>query len=80
MTVFQSPLTMLLFAAAVILTALGVVLKKGQILSFFGGLSFSACIVSAFVAEATMQEILILAMLLLGVAVLCAKAGRREEE
>lgn len=79
MTVFQSPLTMLLFAAAVILTVLGAGLKKGQILSFFGGISFAACIIFAFIAGAAMQEMLILTMILLGISLLCMKWRRGGE-
>ena len=65
MTLFQSPMAVLFFAAALILTLLGVGLKKGHSLSFLGGLCFAGCAVWVYLDGGTTQEVLILALLLL---------------
>ena len=65
MTLFQSPMAALFFAAALILTLLGVVLKKGHTLSFFGGLCFAGCAVWVYLDGGTTQEVLILSLILL---------------
>jgi hypothetical protein len=65
MTLFQSPMSMLLFLAALALTLLGKVLKKGHTLSFFGGICFALCAVSVYVDGGTTQEVLILALIML---------------
>lgn len=79
MTLFQSPVVAVLFAAALLLTLLGACLKKGHTLSFFGGLCFAGCIVCVYLAEGTTQEVLVLAMLLLGAAQLPLR-NRGEEK
>lgn len=65
MTLFQSPMAALFFAAALILTLLGVGLKKGHTLSFLGGLCFAGCAVWVYLDGGTTQEVLILALVLL---------------
>lgn len=65
MTLFQSPATLLLFLAALVLTLLGMGLKKGHTLSFFGGLCFAGCVVWAYLDGGTTQEVLILALMML---------------
>lgn len=63
MTLFQSPVAAVLFIGALLLTLLGACLKKGHILSFFGGLCYAGCVVCIYLADGTTQEILVLAML-----------------
>ena len=65
MTLFQSPMAALFFTAALILTLLGVGLKKGHTLSFLGGLCFAGCAVWVYLDGGTTQEVLILALVLL---------------
>lgn len=68
MTLFQSPITMLLFAAALVLTLLGKDLKQGHTLSFFGGICVAGCVVWTYLDGGTTQEVLILALLILASA------------
>lgn len=63
MTLFQSPIAAALFLAALVLTLLG--LKKGQTLSFYGGLCFAGCIVWVYLDGGTTQEVFILSMVML---------------
>ena len=65
MTLFQSPAALLLFLAALVLTLLGVGLKKGHTLSFFGGLCFAGCVVWCYLDGGTTQEVLVLALVML---------------
>lgn len=65
MTLFQSPVAALLFLAALALTLLGMCLKKGHTLSFFGGLCFAGCVVWLYLDGGTTQEVLILALVML---------------
>lgn len=65
MTLFQSPAAALLFCAALALTLLGMGLKKGHTLSFFGGLCFAGSVVWLYLDGGTTQEVLILAMVAL---------------
>lgn len=65
MTLFQSPAAALLFCAALALTLLGMGLKQGHTLSFFGGLCFAGSVVWLYLDGGTTQEALILAMVVL---------------
>lgn len=73
MTLFQSPIALTLFLAALALTLPG--LKKGHTLSFLGGICFSGCVVCLYLDGGTTQEVLILALGILAPAV-----WRRGEE
>ena len=63
MTLFQSPIALVLFLAALALTLLG--LKKGHTLSFLGGICFSVCVVWLYLDGGTTQEVLILSLVML---------------
>ena len=64
MTLFQSPVGLLLLAALG-LTLLGAGLKKGHILSFLGGMCYAAGVVWLYLDGGTTQEVLLVTMVLL---------------
>lgn len=68
MTLFQSPVALMLFLPSLLLTLLGACLKKGHTLSFFGGIMFALTAVVILVCDGTLQEVAILGMVLLALS------------
>ncbi len=77
MTIFHSLPTMLMLVAALILTGLGAV-KRGRVLSFFGGLLGAAAMTAALMDGGTLKECLVCALALLLLSLLPAGRGRGE--
>jgi len=75
MTIFHSTPTLLLMLAAVILTVCGARLKKGRVLSFFGGLFGAAAIVADLVDGGSLRECLLLALALLLASIALRRPG-----
>ncbi len=70
MLVLQTPAALLLYLAALLLTALGAVLKKGPALSYSGGLCWAAFAIAAWLFGVSLRELLALTLLLLAVSAL----------
>ena len=77
MSLLQTPAALLLYLAALLLTALGVVLKKGPTLSYSGGLCQAAFAVIAWLSGVSLRELLALTLLLLAVSAL--QIGKEDE-
>ena len=75
MLMLSSPGALLLYLAALLLTLLGAVLKKGSVLSYFGGFFWVFGTLAALWAGCDLREILVPTLLLL----LLSRLGRREE-
>lgn len=78
MAILHSLPTMLLFGAAVILTAWGAV-KRGRVLPFFGGLLGAAAVVADLVDGGTLREALALVLALLLLSLLPRSRGKGAE-
>lgn len=76
MILFHSPLTMALLVAAVTLVLIGVFVKKGQVLSFFGAVACALAALSGLLAGANWQEALLYVLLTLAASSLPAMNGR----
>ena len=76
MILFHSPLTMALLIAAVTLVLIGVYVKKGKVLPFFGALACALAALSGLLSGADWQEALLYVLLTLAASSLPTMAGR----
>lgn len=80
MTFFRSELTMLLIFSAAALMIAGAVSKKGNVLSFLGGMCCAAGIISGLVEGASLSEVLLYVLLTLLVCCAGDEWKRRKDK
>lgn len=74
MTILSSPVTILIFVAAAVLTAVSACVKKLFWLQYIGGFVFAAGVVAALVSGCGLQEIVVVTLFML---LLCAALRKR---
>lgn len=77
MLILQTPAALILYLAALLLAAAGVFWKKGVFLTYLGGICWAAGTLTAWLFGVSLQEILVVTLILLGVsAIRSGKEGR----
>lgn len=76
MVILQAPAALCCYLAALAFTAAGVFWKKGNILTYVGGLCWAAGTIAARLFGVSLREILVVTLILLG----AASFGIRKEE
>ena len=78
MIILKTPAALILYLAALSLTAAGVFWKKGNFLTYIGGLCWAAGTIAARLFGVPLREILVVTLILLGAAALSIrKEGRK---
>lgn len=78
MLIFRAPAALVLYLAALLLTAAGVFWKKGAFLTYLGGICWAAGTFAARLFGVPLQEILVVTLIFLSVGAL--RFGKEESK